>query len=141
MQRLRFLLNYSPRLGSSWSTTQVSLTTPSDVEQQMDIERHPPPNSTCTLGIIIPQRKMKQRPPASCGSSRCLSIRGISWSQHPASPRGARLPPQPPDATRFTIHRNVRKRTDSGRSPQMRDPANVARQGHKATTAQRHGKI
>ena len=35
MQKLRFLLNYSSRLGSSWSTTKVSLTTPSRVEQQV----------------------------------------------------------------------------------------------------------
>ncbi len=38
MQKLRFLLNYSSRLGSSWSTTKVSLTAPSRVEQQVDID-------------------------------------------------------------------------------------------------------
>jgi len=38
MQKLCFLLNYSSRLGSSWSTTKVSLTTPSRVERQVDID-------------------------------------------------------------------------------------------------------
>ena len=36
MQKLRVSLCYSPRLGSSWSTAKVSLTTPSGVEQQVD---------------------------------------------------------------------------------------------------------
>ncbi len=35
MQKLCFLLKYSSRLGSCWSTTKVSLTAPSRVEQQV----------------------------------------------------------------------------------------------------------
>ena len=62
MQKLRVSLCYSPRLGSSWSTTKVSLTTPSRVEQQV---------------VIVVASRRSDRPKDSCNHAKHLDGAGL----------------------------------------------------------------